>query len=120
MASTAYETYSRGKSRIMFVLCVLFTAAIITVLGLVVGYLVSIGFKSVDLAIFTHDPLPPGAEGFPGGMRNGIIGSVVLIALASIVGIPIGMLAGIYLSEYSSNSWMAAPVRFIADVLTGV
>jgi phosphate transport system permease protein len=53
-------------------------------------------------------------------MRNGIVGSVILIALASVVGIPIGMLTGIYLAEYSSNSWLATPVRFIADVLTGV
>ena len=120
MSMTTYQAYSRGKSTIMFGLSVLFTAVIITVLGLVVGYLVSIGYKSVDLTIFTHDPVPAGAEGFPGGMRNGIVGTLVLIGMASVVGIPIGMLTGIYLAEYSSNSWMATPVRFIADVLTGV
>jgi phosphate transport system permease protein len=104
----------------MFGLCVLFTAIIITILALVVGYLVSIGYKSVDLAFFLKDPIPPGAEGSPGGMRNGIVGTLILIGLASVVGIPVGMFTGIYLAEYSSNSIMASPVRFIADVLTGV
>jgi phosphate transport system permease protein len=118
--ASAYETYSRGKSTVMFGLCVLFTAAIITVLGLVVGYLVSIGYQSVDLAFFYKDPVPFGGDGYPGGMRNGIVGTLILIGMASLVGIPVGMLTGVYLAEYSSNSIMATPVRFIADVLTGV
>jgi len=104
----------------MFSLCVLFTAIIISILGLVVGYLVSIGYKSVDADFFTKLPVPAGAEGYPGGMYNGIIGTLILIGMASVVGIPIGMLTGIYLAEYSSESIAAAPVRFIADVLTGV
>ena len=53
-------------------------------------------------------------------MANALIGTLILIALASAVGIPIGMLAGIYLAEYSSNSWLGGPVRFISDVLAGV
>src|SRR5665213_3694874 len=57
--------------------------------------------------------IPPGYPTPPGG-------TAILIGLASAVGIPIGLLAGVYLAEYSSNSWMASPVRFIADVLTGV
>ena len=53
-------------------------------------------------------------------MRNAIEGTIILVALASIVGIPIGMLVGVYLSEYSSGSRLAAPARFISDVLAGV
>jgi phosphate transport system permease protein len=58
--------------------------------------------------------------GAPGGMLNGIIGTLILVGVASLVGIPVGGLTGIYLAEYSSNSWLAGPVRFIADVLAGV
>jgi phosphate transport system permease protein len=119
MAMTAYETFTRSKSRVMLGLCVLFTAVIIGVLGLVTGYLVSIGYKSIDLEFFTKDPVPMGAEGFPGGMRNGIVGTLILIGLASLVGIPVGMLTGVYLAEYGGRSQMGNYVRFIADVLTG-
>ena len=120
MALTAYEKYSHAKSTLMFGLCVLFTAAIITMLGLVVGYLASIGYQSVDIALFTKSYIPYGETGYPGGMLNGIVGTLILVGIASVVGIPTGMLTGIYLAEYSSNSVMATPVRFIADVLTGV
>src|SRR6185437_11015733 len=88
--------------------------------AMVTGYLVSIGYQSIDRSLFTEVPIPFGEAGYPGGMKNGIIGTLILIGLASSVGIPIGMLTGIYLAEYSSNSWLANPVRFIADVLTGV
>ncbi len=72
----------------------------------------------MSLDFFTK--LPTGDVTNPGGMKHAIIGTVILIGLASVVGIPIGMLSGIYLSEYDTGSWLAAPVRFIADVLAGV
>jgi phosphate transport system permease protein len=53
-------------------------------------------------------------------MKNGLVGTVVLIGLASLVGIPLGILTGVYLSEYDTNSWLATPVRFVSDVLAGV
>jgi phosphate transport system permease protein len=117
---TAFDHYTRAKSSIIYGLCVVFTVLIVTLLLLVTGYLISLGYKWLDVPFFTKDLVAPGAEGFPGGMRNGIVGSAILIGLASTVGIPVGMLAGIYLSEYSSRSFLATPVRFIADVLTGV
>lgn len=118
MSRSTYEIYSRGKSGAAFSLSVIFTAIIITLLALVTGYLVSVGYKSISLNFFTHDPID--APDTPYGMRAGIVGTLVLVGLASVVGIPIGTLTGIYLAEYSSNSWMANPVRFIADVLAGV
>src|SRR5690349_15369137 len=111
---------ARATSRVMHAACVAFTFAILLVLVLVIGYLVSIGWRSVTWSFFTVDPIPQGAPGFPGGMRNGIVGTAILIGLASIVGIPLGMLTGVYLSEYSANSILASPVRFVADVLAGV
>ena len=102
----------------MFIASILFTAVILLLLGLVIGYLVSIGIGSLNLAFFTKTP------GFdaehPGGMLNGIVGTGVLVGIASLIGIPLGMLTGVYLSEYDAGSWIAAPVRFVSDVLAGV
>jgi phosphate transport system permease protein len=78
------------------------------------------GFNYISWDLFTQLPIPPGMDGAPGGLKNSLIGTGILIALASVVGIPLGMLAGIYLSEYSTGTWLGTPVRFVADVLTGV
>jgi len=102
----------------MFVVCVLFTLTILTILGLVIGYLIWIGAGSLSIKFFTE--LPSGKVADPGGMKHALIGTAVLIGLASLVGIPLGLLAGIYLSEYSREWWLASPVRFISDVLAGV
>jgi len=104
----------------MYWLCVAAAVVILSLLALVVVYLVSIGWRSMNWAFFSQDPQPYGSDGYPGGMRNGLIGTMMLIALASVVGIPIGLLCGVYLSEYSAGSLIAAPVRFVADVLAGV
>lgn len=104
----------------MYGACVAAAILILMLLLLVLWYLVSIGWRSISLAFFTKDPQPYGAEGYPGGMRNGLIGTWMLIALASVVGIPVGIFSGIYLSEYRSGSWLTGPVRFTADVLAGV
>ncbi len=100
--------------------CIAFTGVILLLLALVLGYLICIGFRSLSWALFSEIPIPHGAAGYPGGMANGLAGTAILIGLASLVGIPVGMLAGVYLAEYSADSWLAGPVRFIADVLTGV
>lgn len=104
----------------MYGLCILFALLILAALVAITGYLVSIGAKSVTTEFFTQTPIPAGMEGHPGGMLNGLAGTGVLILLASAVGIPLGMAAGVYLSEYAANSWLGAPTRFVADVLTGV
>lgn len=101
-------------------LCVACTAMVLAILALVTFYLLSRGFTHINLSLFTKLPIPPGMEGAPGGMANAMLGTLILIALAGAVGIPLGMLAGIYLSEYSSNSWLGNPVRFTSDLLAGV
>lgn len=115
-----YRRYTATVSAATQLLCMLCTACILGVLGLVIGYLLVKGFSYLSWDIFTRLPIPPGMEGAPGGLKNGLIGTGILIALASAMGVPLGMLAGIYLSEYSSRSWLARPTHFIADVLTGV
>jgi phosphate transport system permease protein len=115
-----FVALSRAKSNVMFSVSVLFTLVILLLLVLVTGYLLNIGFSSLHWTFFTEKLIPQGMVGAPGGMRPALEGTCILIGLASIVGIPVGMLCGIYLSEYSANSILATPTRFVADVLTGV
>jgi phosphate transport system permease protein len=90
---------------------------VITPLGLVFFYLLINGASSVNWDFFTKLPAPVGALG--GGMANAIVGTLELLALAGVIGIPIGVLGGVYLAEYGSarlNSFL----RFLADVLNGI
>lgn len=116
---TPYDRYLRTTSGIAFTLCISFAAIIIALLLLVMGYLTLIGFSSVSLSFFTD--LPSGhVTGDIGGMKQALVGTCILILLASVVGVPVGVLAGVYLSEYEAGSWFATPVRFVCDVLAGV
>jgi phosphate transport system permease protein len=112
--------WARIRSFLMFAACIVSTTFILLLLCLVAGNLFATGFSSLSLDFFLKDPIPKGMDGYPGGMRHAIIGTLVLVGLASIVGLPIGLLAGIYLAEYDSDSWLATPARFISDVLAGV
>jgi phosphate transport system permease protein len=90
---------------------------VILPLGLVFFYLLINGASSVNWDFFTKLPAPVGAAG--GGMVNAIVGSLELLALASIIGIPVGVLGGVYLAEYGSAR-INSVLRFLADVLNGV
>jgi phosphate transport system permease protein len=94
-------------------------AAIMAVvpLGLVLWYVVSKGLAVLTPDFFTQVQAPPGEPG--GGMKHSIIGTLVLIGIASCIGLPFGILGGIYLSEYGNNRF-GWTVRFAADVLNGV
>jgi phosphate transport system permease protein len=81
------------------------------------GYLVYRGVGSINWAFLTQTPKPVGEEG--GGMANAIVGSVLILGIASLLGVPFGIGAGIYLAEYGRNRFGDA-VRFTADVLNGV
>jgi phosphate transport system permease protein len=117
---SAYRRFAAFKSAVMKVLCVLSTGCILAILALVTLYLLVKGFNYLSWDIFTELPIPPGMIGAPGGLKNALVGTGILVALASVIGIPMGVLAGIFLSEYSAGSWLGSPARFIADVLTGV
>ena len=81
-------------------------------------YLIYKGASSLNLDFFTKIPKPPGEVG--GGMANAIVGSAVLLGLASVIGIPIGIGGGIYLAEFGRGTKLANAIRFTADVLNGV
>jgi phosphate transport system permease protein len=112
---TLQNTRSKLASRIMYGVCTACAFLIVATLALIIVYLLFIGLHSLNWRFFVNLPLDN-----PPGMRNSIEGTIILVALASAVGIPIGMLAGIYLSEYETNSLLAATVRFVSDVLAGV
>src|ERR1700742_4594223 len=82
------------------------------------AYLLFKGASSLNFAFFTQIPKPVGETG--GGMANSIVGSGVLLAVASLMGVPIGIAGGIYIAEFGRNKRLANMVRFTADVLNGV
>lgn len=99
-------------------LAVLATVVVLAPLVAILGYLLYKGFSSLNWAFFTKMPVPVGETG--GGMANAIVGSGVILALASAMGIPVGIGAGVYLAEYGSGTWLSSAIRFTADVLNGV
>jgi phosphate transport system permease protein len=107
----------RMLSKIVVGLCGLAVLIALVPLALVFFYVIKQGFASLNWAFFTRMPKPVGEAG--GGMANAILGTFFLIVIASIVAIPVGMIAGVYLSEYG-RARFATLVRFTADVLNGV
>jgi phosphate transport system permease protein len=81
------------------------------------GYLVYRGVGAIDWAFLTQTPKPVGEVG--GGMANAIVGSLLILGIASIIGVPLGVGAGIYLAEFGRNR-MGSVIRFTCDVLNGV
>ena len=94
------------------------TVVVILPLLAIFAYLVYKGASSLNLDFFTKMPKPPGETG--GGMANSIVGSAVLLALASVIGVPIGIGGGIFLAEFGRGTRLANAIRFTADVLNGV
>ena len=100
------------------VLAILATVLVVTPLIAIFGYLIYKGASSLNLAFFTQVPKPEGEVG--GGMANAIVGSGVLLGIASLLGVPIGIGGGIYLAEFGRGTRLANAIRFTADVLNGV
>ncbi len=106
-ASNALATLLAGGSVVL----------VLAPLAAIFGYLVYRGLGSVDLAFFTETPKPVGEVG--GGMANAIVGSGIILLIASLLGVPLGIGTGIYLSEYGRGRF-GDMIRFLADVLNGV
>ena len=99
-------------------LAILATVLVITPLVAIFGYLVYKGASSLNLAFFTQIPKPVGEVG--GGMANAILGSGILLGMASALGVPVGIGGGIFLAEFGRGTKLANAIRFTADVLNGV
>ena len=99
-------------------LAILATLIVVAPLVAIFVYLIYKGASSLNLAFFTQIPKPVGETG--GGMANAILGSGILLGVASAIGVPIGIGGGIYLAEFGRGTRLANAVRFTADVLNGV
>jgi phosphate transport system permease protein len=113
----AHQIWRKWKSRGMSVLLGVCAVAVISPLFLVLYFLVSKGASALDWNFFTQLPKPTGELG--GGMANAIVGTLMLLGMAAVVGVPVGVMGGVYLAEYGSdraNYW----IRFMADVLNGI
>ncbi len=109
--------WRRVKNRCMRAVTFCCALLVVAPLALVFFHLLMMGFSSLNWEFFTHLPKPPGEEG--GGMANAIVGTFELLGLAALIGVPIGILGGVYLAEFGHprlNDWL----RFAADILNGV
>lgn len=104
-------------NRVMNCLAAASAALVVLPLILVFGFLLYQGGSSVNLEFFTHMPKPVGEPG--GGMANAIVGTLILIGLACCLGLPVGIVGGLYVAE-SRDTRLPLLVRFLADVLNGV
>jgi phosphate transport system permease protein len=107
----------RGTSVVMVALTCAAAALAIVPLIAILAYLLEQGAGALSLDFFTHMPRPVGEAG--GGMANAIVGTLILIGIASAVGLPVGIGAGLYLAERGGTK-LANLVRFLADVLNGL
>ena len=112
--------YRRRKvtNALMLALMGLANLVVIGFLLAVLGYVLVQGGSALNLAFFTETPKPVGEVG--GGMANAIVGTLILVGLACLLGLPVGIGAGVYLAEYGRGTWLATLVRFTTDVLTGI
>jgi phosphate transport system permease protein len=114
---TLRNRWRKTLSFVMLSLTGVCALAAVIILFLMLGYLVYNGWRSVDWDFFTKLPKSPGESG--GGMANAIVGSFQIILLATVIGLPVGFMAGIYLSEFGGKTF-AFLVRYMADLLNGV
>ena len=117
LPTPGFARWRNVKSRSVTAVLVVCALTVITPLFMIIYFLLARGFGSIDWNFFTQLPKPTGEAG--GGMANAIVGTLILLSMASVVGVPLGILGGIYLAEYGSdraNNWL----RFAADVLNGV
>jgi phosphate transport system permease protein len=117
-ADAPISLYRRGVNFGVSLAAIAAVILVLLPLGAVFGYLVYKGIGSVNWAFLTQIPKPPGEAG--GGMANAIAGSVYILLVASCMGVPLGIGAGIYLSEYGRGTRFGNLIRFTADVLNGV
>jgi len=114
---TLRNRWRQSLSFFMLTLTGICAVVAVSLLFLILGDLFYNGWRSVDWDFFTKLPLPPGETG--GGMANAIVGSIEIVLLATIMGLPVGFMAGVYLSEFGGKTF-AFLVRYMADLLNGV
>ena len=112
-----YLSLRHARNAGMTLLMGVFTLAVLIPLVLIFAHIVRMGVSSISIDFFTQIPKPTGEAG--GGMANGMVGSALLIFLASCLGIPVGIFGAVSLAEYGGTR-ISTVIRFAADVLAGV
>ncbi len=105
-------SWRRITDHLMTSIAVLTVVLVLLPLGAIFAYLIYKGAGSINWAFLTQTPKPVGEPG--GGMANAIVGSMVILAIASLMGVPLGIGAGIYLSEFGRNRY-GDIVRFVSE-----
>jgi phosphate transport system permease protein len=109
-----------GRKLLSAAMTILTSSAAIAVIGVLVvilGYIAVTGVRELNLGFLVNSPKPVGEPG--SGIANAIVGTLMLIGIASIIGLPVGILAGVYLAEFGSNK-LGGALRFLIETLTGV
>jgi phosphate transport system permease protein len=122
LARFAVSPARRRKDKLARGAVLAFTVIALIPLLLIVYYLLSKGLSSWSLNFFTTDPTGNTFFGGSniGGIKSAILGTIEIVALASVIAVPIGVAIAVWLVEYGKGSWFANTVRFFVDVLTGV
>jgi phosphate transport system permease protein len=115
---TAHNARRRASNLAIIVLSLLATAFAVAVLLYLLVYVARAGLPYINLDLFTKIPTPNGEPG--GGIGPAIQGSLILVGLAALFGVPPGLFVGIYLSEFGGHGAISTGVRFLVDVLTGI
>src|ERR1700736_2859214 len=113
MSNLARRKLINSTMTVVTGLCALFA---VTSLFFILGYIFWGGVRGLSLGFLVNSPKPIGEP--DSGIANAIVGSVILITLGSLIGMPVGIMAGIYLSEFGSNK-VGLLLRFLIDTLTG-
>lgn len=114
--STGTVAWRKLKNNVMLTLCIIAAGVAILVLGLVLFFLLSKGFSSLHVRLFTQ--MPDNIDTSKGGMAQSIFGTLVLLGVSSAIGLPFGILGGIY--QIEARGRFASLVRFFTDVLNGI
>ena len=114
---TAHDLRRRATSRAVEAFCTAAVVVALIPLGLVLFFVISRGLPALRPEFFTHMPKPVGEPG--GGMANAMVGTLILIGIATAIAVPVGVVSGVFLSEYK-RSRLGSAVRFAADVLNGI
>ncbi|MDD8017048.1 MAG: phosphate ABC transporter permease PstA [Bacteroidota bacterium] len=109
--------YRTFKSVVMYGLCILSALIAVVPLVLIFYHTISLGIGALNVDFFTKLPKPVGEPG--GGLANAIVGTMILVGLGSLIGLPVGVFAGVYLAEFGRNKF-GTIIRFLTDVLNGV
>jgi phosphate transport system permease protein len=116
--SRSNQVRRASTNHVVTAVALLGTAVVLVPLIAILFYLIYKGASSLNWAFFTQLPKPVGEKG--GGMANSIVGSAIILGLASSIGIPVGIAGGVYLAEYGAGTKFGGLIRFVADVLNGV